>query len=177
MFLSTNSSEVLEGDTIQLTCSVHSTIGALSFVWQWIEKEASGPIHEVASVDRDGTVQHSATYRERASYGEIRVEKMRADTLTLSVYNALPSDEGQYRCTATEWIQTGTEPDLNWEKIGEKTAAETIGVKTVGECLSPIVVNEAHKRSDRSDLFAHLSSEIQRTFCLAQQRREVHLVE
>ncbi|KAF6715403.1 Immunoglobulin superfamily member 3 [Oryzias melastigma] len=131
MFLSTNSSEVLEGDTIQLTCSVHSTIGALSFVWQWIEKEASGPIHEVASVDRDGTVQHSAAYRDRASYGEIRVEKMRADTLTLSVYNALPSDEGQYRCTATEWIQTGTEPDLNWEKIGEKTAAETIGVKTV----------------------------------------------
>uniref|UniRef100_A0A8C7YE69 Immunoglobulin superfamily member 3 n=1 Tax=Oryzias sinensis TaxID=183150 RepID=A0A8C7YE69_9TELE len=131
MSLSSNSSEVLEGDTIQLTCSVHSTIGTLSFVWQWIEKQASGPIQEVASVDREGTVRHGAMYRDRASYGEIRVEKMRGDTLTLSLYNALPADEGQYRCTATEWIQIGSEPDLNWEKIGEKTAAETISVKTV----------------------------------------------
>lgn len=129
--LSSNSSEVLEGDVIQLTCSVHSITGPVSVVWQWVDKETTGPIQEVASVDRDGTVWHSPTYRERSSYGEIRVEKLRADAFSLSLYNALPGDEGQYRCTATEWLQTGTEPELTWEKIGEKSATKTVTVKTV----------------------------------------------
>ncbi|KAI3356287.1 hypothetical protein L3Q82_017534 [Scortum barcoo] len=129
--LSSNSSEVLEGDVIQLTCSVHSTTGPLSVVWQWADKQGTGPAQEVASVDQDGTVRHNPTYKERSSYGEIRVEKVRADTFALSLYNALPGDEGQYHCTVTEWFQTGTEPELNWEKIGEKSANKTITVKTV----------------------------------------------
>nr|XP_046259259.1 immunoglobulin superfamily member 3 [Scatophagus argus] len=129
--LSSNSSEVLEGDVIQLTCSVHSTTGPLSVLWQWTDKQATGPAQEVASVDRDGTVWHSAAYRERSSYGEIRVEKVRGDAFSLSLYNALPGDEGQYRCTATEWLQTGSELEQNWEKIGEKSATKTITVKTV----------------------------------------------
>ncbi|XP_071374473.1 immunoglobulin superfamily member 3 [Centroberyx affinis] len=129
--LSSNSSEVLEGDAVQLTCLVHSTTGPLSVFWQWTDKQATGPAQEVASVDRDGTVRHSPSYRERASYGEIRAEKVRADTYTLSLYNALPGDEGQYRCMATEWLQTGTEPELSWDKIGEKSATKMVTVKTV----------------------------------------------
>ncbi|KAM9343359.1 immunoglobulin superfamily member 3 [Pholidichthys leucotaenia] len=126
--LSNNASEVLEGDVIQLTCSAHSTVGLLSVVWQWTGVELT---QEVASVDRDGTVWHSPTYRERSSYGEIRAEKVRADTFILSLYNALPGDEGQYRCTVTEWLQTGTEPELIWENIGEKSATKNVAVKTV----------------------------------------------
>ncbi|XP_029385745.1 immunoglobulin superfamily member 3 [Echeneis naucrates] len=129
--LSSNSSEVLEGNVIQLSCSVQSTTGPLSVVWQWTDKQATGLAQEVASVDRDGTVWQSPSYRERSSYGEVRVEKVRADTFSLSLYNALPGDEGQYRCTATEWLQTGTEPELNWEKIGERSATKTVTVKTV----------------------------------------------
>ncbi|CAJ1079510.1 LOW QUALITY PROTEIN: immunoglobulin superfamily member 3-like [Xyrichtys novacula] len=129
--LSTNSSEVLEGDVIQLTCLIQTTSGPLSVSWQWTDKEESGPAQEVASLDRDGTVWPSPVYKERSSYGEIRVEKAGADTFTLSVYNALPGDEGQYSCIATEWIQTGTEPELNWEKIGERSATKTVTVKTV----------------------------------------------
>ncbi|XP_076603519.1 immunoglobulin superfamily member 3 isoform X1 [Chaetodon auriga] len=129
--LSSNSSEVLEGDVIQLTCSVYSTTGPLSVVWQWTDKQGTAPAQEVASVDRDGAVWHSPAYRERSSYGEVRVEKVRGDTFSLSLYNSLPGDEGQYRCTATEWLQTGTEPELNWEKIGEKSATKTLTVKTV----------------------------------------------
>ena len=135
VLLSSNSSEVLEGNVMQLSCSVHSTTGPLSVVWQWMDKQATGPAQEVASVDRDGTVWHSPAYRERSSYGEIRVEKVRADAFSLSLYNALPGDEGQYRCTVTEWFQTVTETGLNWDQIGEKSATKTITVKTVGELL------------------------------------------
>jgi len=122
---------------IQLTCSVQSTTGPLSVVWHWTDKQGTGPDLEVASFDRGGTVLHSPSYRERSNYGEIRVEKVQADTFSLSLYNALPGDEGQYRCTATEWLQTGTEPELNWEKIGEKLATKAVTVKTVGKLVPP----------------------------------------
>lgn len=135
--LSSNFSEVVEGDVIQLTCSVHITAGPLSVVWQWMAKQGNGPVQEVASVDRDGTVSPSPAYRERSNYGEIRVEKVQGNIFSLSLYNALPGDEGQYRCTASEWLQTGTEPELVWEKIGEKSDIKTVTVKTVGKLLQP----------------------------------------
>jgi len=135
--LSSNSTEVIEGDVIHFSCSVYTTTGPLSVVWQWTDKQAAGPGLEVATIDREGTVWHSASYRERSSYGEIRVEKVRADTFSLSLYNALPGDEGQYSCTATEWLQAGTEPELSWEKIGERSATKTVTVKTVGKLLQP----------------------------------------
>ncbi|XP_035995108.1 immunoglobulin superfamily member 3 [Fundulus heteroclitus] len=129
--LSINSSEVLEGDRIQLTCSVHSATSPLSVVWQWTDKQSAGPIQEIASVDRDGTVVHGANYRERSGYGEIRVERVRADVFSLSLYNALPEDEGQYRCTATQWVENITETEPNWQKIGEQSASKAVTVKTV----------------------------------------------
>uniref|UniRef100_A0AAQ4Q010 Immunoglobulin superfamily member 3 n=1 Tax=Gasterosteus aculeatus aculeatus TaxID=481459 RepID=A0AAQ4Q010_GASAC len=129
--LSSNSSEVLEGDVIQLTCSVQSTSGPLSVAWQWTDTQATEAPLQLASIDRDGTVWHSPSYRERSSYGEVRAEKARADTFSLSLYNALPGDEGQYRCQVTEWLQTGAGPEASWEKIGEKSATKTITVRTV----------------------------------------------
>ncbi|TNN28120.1 Immunoglobulin superfamily member 3 [Liparis tanakae] len=135
--LSSNSSEVLEGAVIQLSCSVGSTTGPLSVVWHRADQQGAGPDLEVASFHRDGTVVHSPSYRERSDYGEVRVEKLQADAFSLSLYNALPGDEAQYRCTATEWLQTGTEPELNWEKIGETSATKAVTVKTVVKTKMP----------------------------------------
>ncbi|KAM8855335.1 immunoglobulin superfamily member 3 [Spinachia spinachia] len=129
--LSSNSSEVLEGDVIQLTCSVQSTSGPLSVSWLWTDRQAAAPALELASVGREGTVWHGASYGGRSSYGEVRAEKVRADTFSLSLYNASPGDEGQYRCQATEWLQTGVGPEANWQIIGEKSATKAIAVKTV----------------------------------------------
>lgn len=120
---------------VQLTCSIHSTTGPLSVAWQWSEKQGSTPPQNLASVDRDGTVRPGPGYRERSSYGEIRVERVQEDIYTLSLYNALPGDEGLFRCTATEWVEAGTESEQSWEKIGEKSATKAITVKTVGECV------------------------------------------
>lgn len=155
--LSSNSSEVLEGDPIHLTCLVQSTTGPLSVVWQWMDKQATGPIQEVASVDREGSVFQGPAYRERSSYGEVRVEKVRPDTFTLSLYNALPGDEGQYHCTATEWLRTGGDQDFNWEKIGEVSDSKIITVKTVGRLFYPAVlfcflVSKACKQFDTQDV-------------------------
>lgn len=129
--LTSNVSEVLEGDVIQLSCSVQITTGPLSVAWYWTDKEGIGEPQEVATVDRDGTVWHSPSYKDRASFGDIRVEKAQGSTFSLSIYNSLPGDEGEYSCVATEWLQTGSELEINWEKIGERSDAKTVTVKTV----------------------------------------------
>uniref|UniRef100_A0A8C1USE3 Immunoglobulin superfamily member 3 n=1 Tax=Cyprinus carpio TaxID=7962 RepID=A0A8C1USE3_CYPCA len=129
--LSSNTSEIMEGETVQLTCVVSSTVGPLSVSWQWTDKEGAGPAVNVASVDREGTVTPGPTFRERSTFGEIRVERVRPDTYTLFLYNAFPTDEGQYRCSATEWSPSGTAPDWIWQQIGEDSATKTVTVKSV----------------------------------------------
>ncbi|XP_059355818.1 immunoglobulin superfamily member 3-like [Carassius carassius] len=129
--LSSNTSDIMEGETVQLTCVVSSTVGPLSVTWQWTDKEEAGPAVNVASVDREGMVTPGPTFRERSSFGEIRVERVRPDTFTLFLYNAFPTDEGQYRCSATEWSQSGTAPDWIWQQIGDESATKTVTVKSV----------------------------------------------
>ncbi|XP_062313190.1 immunoglobulin superfamily member 3 [Osmerus eperlanus] len=129
--LSTNSSEVQEGGVVQFTCTARSYTGPLSMGWQWTDQSSSEPAQDLATVDQDGSVRPGPRYMERASYGEVRVERVRPATFILSLYNAGPGDEGQYRCSVSEWLQTGTEPELSWEKIGEKSATKSVTVKTV----------------------------------------------
>uniref|UniRef100_A0A673GAQ0 Immunoglobulin superfamily member 3 n=1 Tax=Sinocyclocheilus rhinocerous TaxID=307959 RepID=A0A673GAQ0_9TELE len=129
--LSSNTSEIMEGETIQLTCVVSNTVGPLSVTWQWTDKEGAGPAVNVASVDREGTVTPGHTFSERSSFGEVRVERVRPDTFTLFLYNAFPTDEGQYRCSASEWSQSGTAPDWIWQQIGDESASKTVTVKSV----------------------------------------------
>ncbi|KAA0715891.1 Immunoglobulin superfamily member 3 [Triplophysa tibetana] len=129
--LFSNSSEIMEGETIQLTCFVNNTLGSVSVTWQWIDKEGVGPAVDVASVERDGTVTPGSAFRERSSYGEVWVERVRPDTFTLSLYNTLPTDDGQYRCSATEWSQSGNAPNLIWQQIGDETGVKSITVKSV----------------------------------------------
>ncbi|KAG7331323.1 hypothetical protein KOW79_005292 [Hemibagrus wyckioides] len=129
--LTSNSSEVMEGENIHLTCSVHSTVGALSIVWQWADKDGSAPAVDLASVDRYGTIQPGSSFLERHSYGEVHAERIRSDTFTLALNNAFPTDEGEYRCSATEWIQSGSAPDWEWQQIGESTATTAITVRSV----------------------------------------------
>ncbi|KAI5106979.1 immunoglobulin superfamily member 3 precursor, partial [Silurus meridionalis] len=129
--LTSNSSEVLEGEHIHLTCSVHSTVGVLSIVWQWTDNDGSTPAVDLALVDRYGTMQPGSSYQERHSYGEVHAERTRMDTFVLTLSNAFPADEGQYRCSITEWLQSGTAPDWEWQTIGENTATTAITVKSV----------------------------------------------
>ncbi|XP_051998870.1 immunoglobulin superfamily member 3-like [Xyrauchen texanus] len=129
--LSSESSEIMEGETILLTCIVNNTLGPLSVTWQWMDKDGAGPAVDLASVDRDGTVTPGSTLRERSSYGEVRVERVRPDTFTLSLHNAFPTDDGMYRCSAIEWSQSGTAPDWVWQQIGDETAIRTVTVKSV----------------------------------------------
>ncbi|KAI2660560.1 Immunoglobulin superfamily member 3 [Labeo rohita] len=142
--LSSNTSEIMEGETIQLTCVVSNTVGPLSVTWQWTDKEGAGPAVNVATVDREGTVTPGPTFRERSSFGEVRMERVRPDTFTLFLYNAFPTDEGQYRCSATEWSQSGAAPDWTWQQIGDESASKTVTLWLSGSAWTRSSQTSAH---------------------------------
>uniref|UniRef100_A0A4W4H5Z5 Immunoglobulin superfamily member 3 n=1 Tax=Electrophorus electricus TaxID=8005 RepID=A0A4W4H5Z5_ELEEL len=129
--LSTDSSEVMEGERVLLICSVSSTLGALSILWQWTNRDGTGVAVDIASVDRDGTAHPGPAYLERHSYGHVHMERVRSDAFTLALRDAFPADEGQYRCSATSWLQGGGAPDGSWQPIGEGSATRVITVKSV----------------------------------------------
>ncbi|XP_076850451.1 LOW QUALITY PROTEIN: immunoglobulin superfamily member 3 [Brachyhypopomus gauderio] len=129
--LSTDSSSVMEGERILLTCSVHSTLGVLSVLWQWADRDGTGAAVDLASVGRDGTVRPGSAYLERHRYGGVHVERVGPDTYTLVLRDTFPSDEGQYRCSATAWTQGGGAANSTWQPIGEGNATKIIAVKSV----------------------------------------------
>ncbi|KAK6486990.1 immunoglobulin superfamily member 3-like isoform X1 [Huso huso] len=127
--VTSNSSNVPEGSAVHFTCTVNSITenqGRLSVFWKLTDKQSQA--REIVSVDQEGMVVPSPSYRERSSYGEVRVERVRSGTFTLSVYNTLPKDQGLYTCTVTEWVKG---PRDEWETIGEKSAGTPVTVTAV----------------------------------------------
>uniref|UniRef100_A0A3B3RGZ1 Immunoglobulin superfamily member 3 n=1 Tax=Paramormyrops kingsleyae TaxID=1676925 RepID=A0A3B3RGZ1_9TELE len=119
--LISNSTDIEESGTIQLMCEIQSISGkvaGLSVTWRRLDRNGSTEQH-IAALDQEGVVKLSPAYSDRAAYGGIRAERTDIDTFSLSIYNALPSDEGQYECEVTEWLPG---PNNTWDSIGEKTA-------------------------------------------------------
>uniref|UniRef100_A0A3B3RGR1 Immunoglobulin superfamily member 3 n=1 Tax=Paramormyrops kingsleyae TaxID=1676925 RepID=A0A3B3RGR1_9TELE len=126
--LISNSTDIEESGTIQLMCEIQSISGkvaGLSVTWRRLDRNGSTEQH-IAALDQEGVVKLSPAYSDRAAYGGIRAERTDIDTFSLSIYNALPSDEGQYECEVTEWLPG---PNNTWDSIGEKTAATYVMVQ------------------------------------------------
>ncbi|KAJ8247195.1 hypothetical protein GJAV_G00259830 [Gymnothorax javanicus] len=135
--LLSNGSEVLEGDPIALSCVVGGVSdgvgGTVTVSWSWSPGRGGAAMQDLASLAQDGTVRTGPLYRERRSYGEVAVERLQGHTFVLVLRHALPGDEGQYHCTASEWRQS---PDFSWEKIGEKSVSKALTVKAVESSFS-----------------------------------------
>lgn len=108
--------------------SISGKVAGLSVTWRWLDSKGSTEQH-IAALDQEGVVKLSLAYSNRAAYGGIRAERTDIDTFSLSIYNTLPSDEGQYECEVTEWLPG---PNSTWESIGEKTAVTHVMVRSKG---------------------------------------------
>ncbi|XP_030042966.1 immunoglobulin superfamily member 8 [Microcaecilia unicolor] len=107
------SSSVYRGETAGLLCNITLEAKQTAHVavsW-WAElgmdKQQEPKSHLIASVNREGMMEPS----ERASGGEVSIDKLGPLCYKLRMHQLQQADEGQYYCTATAWIQS---PDQSW---------------------------------------------------------------
>uniref|UniRef100_UPI00398F5D64 immunoglobulin superfamily member 3-like n=1 Tax=Pristiophorus japonicus TaxID=55135 RepID=UPI00398F5D64 len=115
--ISSNTTEVLEGDFLQFSCDIHSVTagyGQLAITWQFMNKKKQNS--DIIGMNWDGIQDTYQPYHERVINSDIRMTRVRSDSFTLGIYNALATDEGQYACKLMEWA---AESNGNWKLIGE----------------------------------------------------------
>ncbi|XP_039375747.1 prostaglandin F2 receptor negative regulator isoform X1 [Mauremys reevesii] len=106
-----------EGDSFELRCSA-STISSEHTHLQVTWELKNGPAwQEILSLTHEGKFQPSPEYEERYLSGDVRLDTVANDIYRLSVSQALPMDEGLYRCLVSEWVKGA---DSSWQKIQEK---------------------------------------------------------
>uniref|UniRef100_A0A8C5LNU5 Immunoglobulin superfamily member 3 n=1 Tax=Leptobrachium leishanense TaxID=445787 RepID=A0A8C5LNU5_9ANUR len=121
-----NSTPVLEGSRIFLTCSVASLSGPHSRISaSWYLLDRQNRQREVIRQDRDGVTWASELYRERSTSGELRMVRTGSDIFTLEIESSQRSDSGAYECRVAEWVSA---PDGEWQTLGERTAKTNVDV-------------------------------------------------
>ncbi|XP_005310226.2 prostaglandin F2 receptor negative regulator isoform X2 [Chrysemys picta bellii] len=109
--------QLSEGDSFELRCSASTTSSEhthLQVTWEL----KNGPAwQEILSLTHEGKFQPSPEYEERYLSGDVRLDTVANDIYRLSVSQALPMDEGLYRCLVSEWVK---DADSSWQKIQEK---------------------------------------------------------
>ncbi|XP_038614351.1 immunoglobulin superfamily member 3 isoform X2 [Tachyglossus aculeatus] len=125
--LASNASGVLEGDNLQLACSVRSPAARprarFSVLWQLLDGQGRAAV--VTGLDREGTVQPGPGYWERCGLGLVQTDQVQPGSFRLRVLGAVRADEGRYECHVTEWAHG---PDGDWQVVGERKAATHVAV-------------------------------------------------
>ncbi|XP_019381245.1 PREDICTED: immunoglobulin superfamily member 3 isoform X1 [Gavialis gangeticus] len=124
--VTSNASNVLEGESLRFGCNVRSGFGAqsrLSVTWQLVDKQNRRS--EIVRLDRDGTLQPGPSYTERSSFGGIQMEQVRPGSFTLEIFNSVKADEGHYECRVTEWTRM---LDGEWQMVGERHTSMPVSI-------------------------------------------------
>lgn len=126
----------VEGDTLQLICEVtRQTSQHTHVAVGWYVRstdEPSGQARDLVTLTRDMVLRPGTSYRQRLSSGDVRLDKTSSTSYRLTIYSLQPTDEGQYYCEASEWIQ---DPDRSWYSMTRKQSDKTVvKVQPTGEC-------------------------------------------
>ncbi|NP_001088456.1 immunoglobulin superfamily member 3 isoform X1 [Xenopus laevis] len=121
-----NSSSVLEGVRLSLTCSVASLAGPQSRISaSWHLQDKQGRQREVVRQDRDGVTWAGEQYRERLGTGELRLIRSGSDTFSLELEGSQRTDTGSYECRVAEWVPA---TDGEWQLLGERSAQANVDI-------------------------------------------------
>uniref|UniRef100_A0A803JWN8 Immunoglobulin superfamily member 3 n=1 Tax=Xenopus tropicalis TaxID=8364 RepID=A0A803JWN8_XENTR len=121
-----NSSSVLEGVRLSLSCSVASLAGPQSRVSaSWHLQDKQGRQRDVVRQDRDGVTWAGEQYRERLGTGGLRLLRSGSDTFSLELEGSQRTDAGSYECRVAEWVPA---PDGEWQLLGERSAQANVDI-------------------------------------------------
>ncbi|KAM4699380.1 immunoglobulin superfamily member 3-like [Discoglossus pictus] len=149
VLLSSDVSQVYEGDSVNLTCEVTRFLGSLSLVWFLIR--SSGQWMEMVSLQRDGELTISQSHS-----GKLEVDKLGRGLFTLKMSSV--TETGRYGCRVTEWAPG---PDGGWQNLTVHSRDRTINVTPLSSSLSSSlsVRNPKVKISDTVSLFCKATAE------------------
>ncbi|CAM2111211.1 prostaglandin F2 receptor negative regulator [Caretta caretta] len=137
-----------EGDSFELRCSASTTSSEhthLQVTWEL----KNGPAwQEILSLTHEGKFQPSPEYEERYLSGDVRLDTVANDIYRLSVSQALPLDEGLYRCLVSEWVKGA---DSSWQKIQEKNV-EVASVVIQQTALDVLIATSNMSVTERDSL-------------------------
>ncbi|XP_073524862.1 immunoglobulin superfamily member 3 [Phyllobates terribilis] len=134
-----NSSSVLEGSRVFLTCLVASLFGPQSRISaSWHLQDSLSRQREVIQQDRDGVTWASQAYRERAATGGLRMVRSGSDTFTLELESCQRQDAGSYECRVTEWLPSY---DGDWQRLGERSAKTSVDVTALETGFSVMAIS------------------------------------
>lgn len=107
----------VEGGSLQLSCDVSSSSAQhthLSVSWY---RQTGEQVEEVLSLSRDFSLRAGSSYAQRFSVGDVRLDKVGDSTFRLSLFNLQTTDQGEFYCQGTEWIE---DPDGAWFPMTSK---------------------------------------------------------
>lgn len=107
----------VEGGSFQLSCDVSRSSAQhthLSVSWY---RRSADQVEEVLSLTRDFSLRAGSSYAQRFSVGDVRMDKMGDSTFRLSLFNLQTTDQGEFYCQGTEWIE---DPDRTWFAMTSK---------------------------------------------------------
>ncbi|XP_016086592.1 prostaglandin F2 receptor negative regulator [Sinocyclocheilus grahami] len=114
-------SAVSEGESLELQCSATRGFTEHTFLSvTWSIRKGSSPVEEILTFGPDDKIKVGRNYTRRYTDGGFQLDLRGGGFYGLVLKRAKPSDQGEYVCTAQEWVRQGEE-GRNWHKILEKS--------------------------------------------------------
>ncbi|XP_063810034.1 immunoglobulin superfamily member 3-like [Pseudophryne corroboree] len=124
-----------EDDSLTMTCEVSSgTRQHIHFSVTWYQRHTDST-QSVLSLSKQSVVSAGPTFLGRQQAGEMRLEKVSATWYQLTVYRLQASDQAEYYCQASEWIQ---DPDNSWYPLTTKRSRAAKVQLHSPEMMSPV---------------------------------------
>lgn len=147
----------VEGDTLLLNCEVtRQTSQHTHIAVGWYARsldEPSGPPRDLVTLTRDMVLRPGMSYRQRLTSGDVRLDKTSSTSYRLTIYSLQPTDQGQYYCEASEWIQ---DPDRSWIAMTRKQSEKSVvKVQPTGECRLSLSLSHRDLKLLMSNVFSH----------------------
>ncbi|XP_067299175.1 prostaglandin F2 receptor negative regulator [Pseudorasbora parva] len=112
-------SSVSEGESVELQCNTTRGFTEHTFLSVSWSIRKGGVLEEILAFGPDDKIKVGSSYTQRYTDGGLQLDLRGGGFYGLILKRAKPSDQGEYVCTAQEWVRQGEE-GRNWRKIQEK---------------------------------------------------------